>query len=286
MDQSIIDLHDEYTHRPLARRVFLERLAALAGSTAAAHVLLGSLENNYAQAATVPENDARVLSGTFDVNDGKIKGYVSYPRGVNPDAATNLVIVVHENRGLNPHIKDVTRRFATEGFLAMAPDFLTPLGGTPEDEDKAREMFAKIEIAAAVATAMDMVSGYKSRNAAMRVGAVGFCWGGGLINSLATAAPDLDAGVVYYGVAPKLEGVPGIKAAMMMHHAGLDQRVNATLPPYEAALKSANIPYQLHMYEGVNHAFNNDTAGDRYNEPAAALAWSRTVGHFRQKLSA
>ena len=284
MDQRFIDLYDEYTHRPLDRRVFFKRLSALAGSTAAAQAVLMNLENNYARAEVLAENDARISSGEFEINDGKIKGYVSYPKTTKPDAATNLVIVVHENRGLNPHIKDIARRLATEGFFAMAPDFLLPLGGTPADEDKARDLFTKLKQDDVVQTIMTMIDGFKSRDGQTRVAAVGFCWGGGVVNSLAVSAANLDAAIVYYGLAPKPEAVSKIKARLMLHHAGLDQRVNATLPAYEAALKMAGVPYQLFMYEGVNHAFNNDTAGERYNESAAKLAWGRSVALMKEKL--
>ena len=284
MDQRIIDLYDEYTHRPLDRRVFFRRLSALAGSTAAAQALLLTLENNYARAEIVAEGDPRVSSGVFEINDGKIKGYIAYPKGANPETAANLVIVVHENRGLNPHIKDIARRLAADGFFAMAPDFLLPLGGTPADEDKARDLFSGLKQDDVVAVIRTMIDGYKSRGGTMKIAAVGFCWGGGVVNSLATAAPNLDAAVVFYGVAPKTENAAKIKAGLMLHHAGLDQRVNATLPAYEAALKAAAVAYQLFMYEGVNHAFNNDTAGERYNEAAAKLAWSRTVAFMKEKL--
>ena len=284
MDQRFIDLYDEYTHRPLDRRVFFKRLSALAGSTAAAQAALMTLENNYARAEVVAENDTRISSGEFEINDGKIKGYVSYPKTAKPDAATNLVIVVHENRGLNPHIKDIARRLATEGFFVMAPDFLLPFGGTPADEDEARERFTKLKQDDVVQTIMTMIDGFKSRDGKTKVAAIGFCWGGGVVNSLAVSAANLDAAVVYYGLAPKPEAVSKIKASLMLHHAGLDQRVNATLPAYEEALKAAGIPYQLFMYEGVNHAFNNDTAGERYNESAAKLAWSRSVALMKEKL--
>ena len=285
MDHRIIELYDEYTHRPLDRRVFLERLIALAGSAAAANAVLAVIEPNYAQAAIVDAGDSRIGVSTIDVAGADLKGYLAFPKSEGPEVKTNLVIVIHENRGLNPHIQDIARRLAVDGFHAIAPDFLTPLGGTPDDADKARDMFAKLDMSKVIASAASIVSAYNEKNAKTKVGAIGFCWGGGVVNSLATASPKLDAGVVFYGVAPKVDDVPKIKASMMMHHAGLDQRVNATLPPYEAALKSAKIDYQLFMYDGVNHAFNNDTGKERYNEAAAKLAWSRSVAFLKSKLA-
>ena len=284
MHQSIIDLFDEYTHKPLARRVFLERLLKVTGSVAAAQAALALLESDYAKAAVVPEGDLRISTGKIDINNGAIQGYTAFPKGMDPDAARQAVIVIHENRGLTPHIKDVARHMATDGFFAVAPDFLSGLGGTPEDEDKAREVFTKLKLDDAVAMAQTLIAGFKGRAAGMKVGAVGFCWGGGLVNAVATSVPELDAGVAYYGIAPALDKVWGIKAAMLMHYAGLDQRVNATMSHYEAALKAAGVRYQMQVYDGVNHAFNNDTSTERYNAEAAALAWQRTVAFFKANL--
>lgn len=285
MEQRIIDLYDDYTHRPLDRRVFLERLIALVGSATAAQAVLALIEPNSAHAATVAEDDSRLGTATIEVASAKLKGYLAFPAARGRDVTTDLVIVIHENRGLNAHIKDVTRRLALEGFHAFAPDFLTPYGGTPADDDMARDMFAKLPIAQAIGSAVEVVADFKEKDARTKVGAIGFCWGGGVVNSLATASLGLDAGVVYYGVAPKSEDVPNIKAAMMLHHAGLDTRVNATLPAYEAALKAASVSHRLFMYEGVQHAFNNDTSLERYDGKAAALAWSRTVGFLKERLA-
>ena len=281
MDQSIIDLYDDYTHKPLDRRVFLERLLRLAGSAAAAETALAVLECNYAHAETVTESDPRLKTGSFDIPG--VNGYTAWPAAMNPDTAKSVVIVIHENRGLNPHIKDVARHLATEGFYALAPDFLSGLGGTPADEDKARDIFAKLKLEDAVEMARQIVASFSSRSG-MKFGAVGFCWGGGLVNAIACAVPELNAGVAYYGIAPPAEKVPGIKAAMLMHYAGLDQRVNATMPGYEAALKAAGVHFEMQVYEGVNHAFNNDTSAERYNEAASKLAWGRTVGFFKANL--
>lgn len=284
MDQRIIDLYDEYTHRPLDRRLFIERLIALAGSAAAADAMLSVIEPNYARAAVVEPDDPRIGTISIEVPGARVTGYLAFPKGKGPEVTDDLVIVIHENRGLNPHIQDIARRLAAEGFHAFAPDFLTPQGGTPADDDKARDMFAKINMSEVIGSAAEIVSFFKEKNAKTKVGAIGFCWGGGVVNSLATASLGLDAGVVYYGVAPKLEDVAKIKASMMLHHAALDARVNATVPPYEAALKEAKVKYQVFMYEGANHAFNNDTSPERYNEAAAKLAWSRSITFLKEKL--
>jgi carboxymethylenebutenolidase len=257
MDQNIIDLYDEYTHAPLDRRVFLSRLTALAGSTAAASALLPLLDANYAQAQIV-----------------------------KPDRAP-AVIVIHENRGLSPHIEDITRRVALEGFLAFAPDLLSPLGGTPANEDQAREMIGRLDAAQTVDNLVRGVAFLKDRASSTgSVGSIGFCWGGGMSANLATAAPDLNAAVIFYGVAPAAERVPRIKAPMMMHYAGLDERVNATASAFEAALKQAGVDYTIHTYPGVNHAFNNDTAGARYDAAAAQVAWGRTIEFLKVNLKA
>jgi carboxymethylenebutenolidase len=284
MNQRLIDLYDEYTHRPLDRRVFLERLTALAGSTAAAQAFLAVIEPNYAQAAVVAADDPRIGSTMLEASSD-IKGYLAYPKAKGSEIKDNLVIVIHENRGLNPHIQDVARRVALDGFHAFAADFLTPYGGTPKDEDQARDMFAKIDMGRVTRSAADLIGGLKQKNPRMKIGAVGFCWGGGAVNLIATATPGLDAGVSFYGVAPKLEDVPKIKASMMMHYASLDARVNATKEPYETALKSAGVTYQSFMYEGANHAFHNDTSPERYVEAAAKLAWQRSMDLFKQKLA-
>ncbi len=285
MEQRLVELYDEYTHRPLDRRVFVERLIAMAGSAGAAQAFLATIEPNYAQAAIVEPGDPRIGAQMIDVPGAELKGYLAFPKAKGPEVSDNLVIVIHENRGLNPHIQDVARRLALEGFHAFAPDFLTPQGGTPADEDKARDLIAKADMPKVIASAAALVAAFKEKNARVKVGAIGFCWGGSVVNSLATASLGLDAGIVFYGVAPKTEDVPQIKAAMMLHHAGLDTRVNATLPAYEAAMKAANVSYQLFMYEGVNHAFHNDTSGERYNEPAARLAWSRSVAFLKARLA-
>jgi len=285
MDQRIIDLYDTYTHGGMNRRAFLDRLAALAGSVAGATALLPILQNNYAHAQTVPENDARITAETVDIPGAPgLKGYLAKP--VNASAKLPTVIVIHENRGLNPHIKDVTRRMATEGFVALGLDYLSPMGGTPADEEKGREMIGQLKQPDVIAYGKAAVAYLKTRpDGNGKVGAIGFCWGGGAVNNLAVNEPDLSAGVAYYGGQPKAEDAPKIKAALMLHYAGLDERINAGIQAFEAALKQAGKTYEIHMYEGANHAFNNDTNAARYDKEAADLAWRRTVGFLKKNLA-
>jgi carboxymethylenebutenolidase len=285
MDQRIIDLYDLYTHGGMNRRSFLDRLAALAGSTAAASALLPVLQNNYALAQTVPESDPRIVAETVDIPGVTgLKGYLVRPKAGGERLPA--VIVIHENRGLNPHIRDVTRRMATEGFLALGLDYLSPMGGTPADEEKGREMIGQLkqpDVIASGKAAVAYLKGHPNGNG--KVGAVGFCWGGGAVNNLAVNEPDLNAGVAYYGSQPKAEDVPKIRAALMLHYASLDERINAGIPAYEAALKGAGKPHEIHMYEGANHAFNNDTNAARYDKTAADQAWSRTVAFLKKHLA-
>jgi len=282
MDQRIIDLYDDFTHGGMSRRSFLDKLAALAGSTAAATALLPILQNNYAHAQTVPENDARITAQTVDIPGAQgLKGYLVKPKDATGKLPT--VIVIHENRGLNPHIKDVTRRMATEGFIALGLDYLSPMGGTPADEDKGREMIGQLKQPDVIAYGKAAVAYLKGRpDGNGKVGAIGFCWGGGAVNNLAVNEPNLNAGVAYYGGQPKAEDVPKINAAMMLHYGGLDERINAGIQAYEAALKQAGKTYEIYVYEGANHAFNNDTNAARYDKDAADLAWSRTVGFLKK----
>ncbi len=282
MEQKIIDLFDRYTHGGLNRRDFLERLTLLAGSTAAATALLPALENNYAHAEVVAENDPDIVAEMVEIAPG-IKGYLVRPKAAGTYPA---VLVIHENRGLNPHIKDVTRRVAKEGFIAFGADYLTPLGGTPADEEKAREMFKELKPDAVVAfstAAVDALAKIQGGNG--KVGAVGFCWGGGAVNALAvTGDPNLKAGVSYYGMQPK-DGVAKITAPLMLHFASLDERINAGIKDYEVALTADGKVFEAFVYDGVNHAFNNDTNAARYNKEAADLAWGRTIGFFRKYLT-
>ncbi|MDB5561655.1 MAG: carboxymethylenebutenolidase [Hyphomicrobiales bacterium] len=282
--QEMIALFDDYTHLSLDRRKFMDNLAKLCGSVAAATTVVGLMASNAQAQGLVPEDDARLSTETVSYKGakGEMKGYLAKPKQGGPFPT---VMVVHENRGLNPHIKDVTRRMALEGFVALAPDFLSNLGGTPADEEQARTVFAKLEPKGVVADAVATVEYLKTAPGSTgKVGAVGFCWGGGVVNNLAVASPDLRAGVAYYGNQPKAEDVPRIKASLMLHYGGLDDRIDAGIPAFEAALKRAGKDYQIFVYEGANHAFNNDTSAARYDKPAADLAWSRTVAFFKQKL--
>jgi carboxymethylenebutenolidase len=283
--QAMIDAYDEYTHLTLDRRGFMEKLTKLAGSGAAAAAIAPMLAANSAQAAVVAEDDARVVATdiTYAGDGGEMKGYLVVPAG-NPGKLP-AVIVIHENRGLNAHIKDVARRFALEGFVALAPDFLSPLGGTPADEEKAREMFGQLDPAKTAANGVATVAFLATNEATNgKVGAVGFCWGGGTVGDIAVAAPDLDAAVVYYGRQPKSEDVAKIKAPMLFNYAGMDDRINAGIDAMKAALEGAGKEFTIYVYEGAQHAFNNDTSEARYNKQAADTAWGRTVAFFKEKL--
>lgn len=283
--QAMIDAYDEYTHLTLDRRDFMKKLRTLAGSGAAAAVIAPMLAASKAAAEIVPADDDRLTTTdlTYRGAPAEIKAYAAMPKD-----ATKLpaVIVIHENRGLNNHIKDVTRRMALEGFLAMAPDMLSPSGGTPEDEDKAREMIGAITSDIYGTNLVAAVEFLKThQNSTGNVGAIGFCWGGGQVNRLATLSPDLKAGVAYYGAQAPAEEVPKIKAALMLHYAGLDDRINKGIDAYKAALEANKKDFQIFMYDGANHAFNNDTSSARYNKEAADLAWSRTVEFLKQRLA-
>jgi len=283
MNQDIINLYDEYTHKPLARHEFLRRLAMLAGGTAAALTLLPLLESNYAQAATVQEDDLFTERISYTGVTGAVQAYVARPKKQGKYAA---VIVIHENRGLTPHIEDVARRAARAGYLAIAPNALSPLGGTPASEDEARQLFTKLKPEESLQNFIKVVDYLPSRaDYNGHMGCVGFCWGGGIANQLAVQVPSLKAAVAFYGRQPDAADVPKIKAAVQLHYGGLDERVNAGIPAYEEALKKAGTRYELYVYEGVNHAFHNDTAPTRYNEEAAKKAWGRTLDFFKRELT-
>lgn len=284
MDQRIINLFDEYTHKPLTREEFIKRLTLLTGSTAAALATLPLLEVNYAHAQTVPQQNDSLKTGhiTYPGASGEMKGYLAYPQKKGKYAG---VVVIHENRGLNPHIEDVTRRMALEGFIALAPDALSLQGGTPKDEDQARNMFQNLDNTQTVANfakAFDYLAGRKDCTG--KYGCIGFCWGGAMANNLAVNVPTLKAAVPFYGRQPDAADVPKIKASLQLHYGGLDERINAGIPAYEEALKKEGKDYQLYIYEGAQHAFHNDTAPTRYNENAARLAWSRTIAFLKEKL--
>lgn len=284
--QAMIDLYDEYTHLTLDRRSFMVKLSRLTGSAAAAAAVVPLIAADPARAAMISPDDARFGTERVTYPGGggaDMSGYLAAP--ADAVAGLGAAMVVHENRGLNAHIEDVTRRMALEGFLALAPDFLSALGGTPADEDEARGMFRELDRASTIADGVATVTwlaGHAMTNG--RVGAVGFCWGGGTVNHVAVNSPDLAAAVAYYGAQPSAEEAARIRARLMLHYAGLDERTNAGIADYEAALTAAGVDYQVFVYEGANHAFNNDTSEARYNKTAADLAWSRTVSFFRETL--
>jgi carboxymethylenebutenolidase len=284
LKQEWIELYDEFTHGTMSRRIFMERLAKAAGGAAAAAALVPVLQNNYAEAAVVPEDDPRLVTGmaTYDVNGVTMSGYLTRPKG---DKKLPAVIVIHENRGLNPHIQDVARRVALEGFLAFAPDALSPVGGTPADEDKAREMIYELDPEATVVRLAAAVPYFAAHGGSTgKVGAVGFCWGGGMVNELAAAGTGLAAGVPYYGRQLPADQIPKIAAPLCLQYAGLDERINAGIDDFVAALKANHKTYEIYIYEGANHAFNNDTNAARYDKDATELAWGRTVDFLKRHL--
>ncbi|SEF01792.1 carboxymethylenebutenolidase [Rhizobiales bacterium GAS188] len=285
MDQRIINLYDDFVHTHLDRRLFLERAAKILGSMAAATALLPLLQSNYARAAIVAEADPRITAErvTYKGASGDVKAYLAKPAG---DGKHGGIVVVHQNRGLNPHIEDVARRLATEGYVALAVDFLSQLGGTPKEEDEAMKLFSKLDSSQATGDALAGVAYLRSRpDSNGKVGAVGFCWG--LINQIAVSDPTLNAAVVYYGTPPDAASVSKIKAALLLNYADpkLDTRLGALVPAYEEALKAAKIKYTLYYYEGANHAFNDDTQSARYNEAAAKTAWQRTLASFKENVA-
>ncbi len=289
MDQRIINLFDEYTHNrsvgpALNREDFLKRLAQLVGGTAAAMAVLPLLEVNYAQAATVPDQDDSLVTERIEYpgDNMTMKGYLARPKAAGKYPA---VVIIHENRGLNPHIEDVARRAALAGFVALAPDALSAAGGTPTDETQMRELFGKLDATQTRNNFVKSIDYLKNRpESTGKVGCVGFCWGGAMANQLAVNSPDMKAAVAFYGRQPDAADVSKIKGAVQLHYGGMDERVNAGIPAYEEALKKANIPYELYVYEGAQHAFHNDTAPTRYSETAAKLAWQRTVAFLKGKL--
>ena len=284
MVQEMIDLYDEYNHELLDRREFLTRLSILAGSIAAAIALLPLLKNNSANAEVVPKDDPRLYTDhtKYPGATGEVLAYLAKPKG---DEKIPGVVIIHENRGLVPHIEDITRRVALEGFLAIAPDALTPFGGTPEDPEKAPSLIQKLDSQSTMQNYLAAVRYLKTYPLSTgKIGVVGFCWGGAMANQIAVHSPDVLAVVAYYGRQPASEDVPKIKASLLLHYAGLDERTNKGIPAYEEALKKASIDYKMYMYEGAQHAFNNDTDAARYNKEAAQLAWKRTISFLKEKL--
>ena len=283
--QQAILLYDRFTHEGMDRRDFFTRMTMIAGSAAAASTLIASIAASPAAAATIAPSDPRLIArkGKLGSNSG-LTGYSVAMKGLKK---AGVILVIHENRGLNAHTEDVARRLALAGFFVIAPDMLSSLGGTPANENAARDLIGKLDLAAAVESAVKLGEGSKKlRHSNGKLGIVGFCWGGAFVNRLAVEAGDkLDAGVSYYGPAPAPSEAARVEAPLMLQLAGLDTRVNQTAQPWAAALKAAGKPVTKHVYPGVNHAFNNDTSAERYNKAAADLAWRRTVAFFRQHLA-
>ncbi len=275
MDQQIINLYDQYTHSQMDRKSFMEKLAKLTGGIAMAMTLLPMLENNYASGQTLNDPDMLTEDITYSGRNGEMKAFLAKPKS---NQKLGSVLVIHENRGLNPHIKEVTKRVADVGYVAMAPDALSPFGGTPADEDEARNHISELDSAKNLKNYLDGLEYLRRRDDTNRKTAcIGFCWGGGLANELAVNDGKLYAAIAYYGKQPKTDDVPRIKAKIMLHYGGLDERINAGIPAYRSALEDNHIDHQIYVYKGANHAFNNDTSPTRYNEEAAKLAWSRTL---------
>ena len=285
-DPDLLILFDAYVHGAIDRRGFLDRAGRFAVGGMTAAMLLDALNPRFAEAQQVPKDDPRLKAESLEYpspeGSGKMRGYLV--RSAKATGKLPGVLVVHENRGLNPHIEDIARRLALDDFMAFAPDALFPLGGYPGDEDKAREVFPKLDQAKTREDFVAAAGWLKGRaDCTGKIGVVGFCYGGSIANMLATRLPDLGAAVPFYGSQPKAEDVPKIKAPLLIHYAEKDDRVNAGWPAYEAALKAANVPHQAHIYPGTQHGFNNDTT-PRYDKAAATLAWQRTVEFFNKNL--
>ena len=275
MNQDIINLYDQYTHEPLSRTEFIKRLTIITGSLTAAMSILPLIEVNASNAAITPADELFTETISYEGVNGTMSAYIARPKENKKYAA---VVIIHENRGLNAHIEDVARRAAQAGYLAIAPNILSPLGELPKNDDELRAKFATLkpeENLQNFKKAFDYLATRKDSNG--KFGCVGFCWGGAMANSLAVEVPNLKAAVAFYGRQPDAVSTARIKAAVQLHYGGLDERVNAGIPAYEAALKENKVNYEIYIYDGVNHAFHNDTAPTRYNEIAAKLAWQRTI---------
>jgi carboxymethylenebutenolidase len=273
-------LYDRFTHEGMERRAFMAEMAKLAGGVAAAELLVAGIAASPAAAAITSENDPHIFTRTQELNGYKLYFAEPRTRSLKP-----TVLVIHENRGLNDHIRDVARRLALAGFRAAAPDMLSLSGGMPAKEDAAREAIGKLDVGKSVDDAVAIVSELKKSSRGGKVGVVGFCWGGAFVNRLAVAAGDkLSAAVPYYGPAPDPSEAPKVVAPMLIHDAGLDDRVNATSFPWVDALRANKKTVKFFLYDGVNHAFNNDTSAERYNKEAADLAWKRTIAFFHKYL--
>jgi carboxymethylenebutenolidase len=285
--QEMINLYDEFTHITLDRRGFMDRLTALVGSAGTAAVVADMIAGSPAMAQVVKADDPRVKGGfvTYPGQGGDVSGYLVKP--ANATGKLPSVVVAHQNRGINQHIQDVARRVALEGYLALAVDFLSPLGGTPADEDKARDMFPKLDRAQVIGNSvasLKYLAAHADSNG--KVGILGFCWGGGVVNATATAAGELlKCGVAYYGPQPNAADVPKIKAELVLHYAGNDENIGKGIPAYKDALDKAGVKYEMFTYPGVQHAFNDDSSVARFNKEAADLAWSRTFAAFKRTLA-
>ncbi|MEO5909534.1 MAG: dienelactone hydrolase family protein [Pelobium sp.] len=283
MDQEIIKLYDEFTHSStMDRKGFLSRLAKLTGGMAVALTVLPLLENNYASAQSIHSVDITTADITYPTKNGEMKAFLAQPKNKKNLGA---VLVIHENRGLNPHIKDVASRVADAGYIALAVDALSPFGGTPDNEDEGRGLFGKLDAGQNLQNFLDGLSYLRTLpNANGKTACVGFCWGGGLANDLAVNDPKLNASVAYYGRQPKAEEVAKIKAQMLLQYGGLDERINAGIPAYREALEANKVKHEIYIYEGANHAFNNDTSPTRYHAEVAKLAWERTLDLFSKTI--
>jgi carboxymethylenebutenolidase len=284
MNVKIKDLYDEYKQGKTDRRSFISKLAMIAGGTAAALALMPVLEENSLKASDLPQEYPDIITEfiKYPGETGEMKAFLARPGNGKKFPA---VIVIHENRGLVPHIQEVTKRMAKEGFVAMAPDALSPVGGTPEDISNVGELFKKLSPEQTTKNFVAAVKYLKTNPLTTgKVGCTGFCWGGAMTNQVAVNSPDLDAAVPYYGMQPTEEQVVRIKAPVLAHYGSDDARINAGIPAFEEALKKYNKEYQIFIYDGAQHAFNNDSNPERYNEAAAKLAWSRTIAFFKEKL--
>ncbi|WP_411877739.1 dienelactone hydrolase family protein [Polaromonas sp. YR568] len=287
-DQELLILFDAYVHGTLDRRGFLERAQKFATAGMTATALLAALSPNFAAGQQIARDDKRIrtemLSYPSSAGTGTVKGYLAKP--ANATGKLPGVLVIHENRGLNPHIEDIARRLALDNFIAFAPDALTPLGGYPGDEDKARELFAKLDQRKCTEDFVAGVTYLKGRDdCSGKLGVVGFCYGGGMTHTLTTRLPELNAAVPFYGNQPPVEDAAKVKTPLLLHFAAVDERINASWPAYEAALKAAGVSFTAYQYPGTQHGFNNDTT-PRYDAAAAKLAWERTLAFFNRQLRA
>jgi len=285
-DPEVLSLFDQYVHGLIDRRGFLTRVAKFAVGGMTATMLLDALNPKFAEAQQVPKDDPRLTAGMVEYDSpkgsGKMRGYLALP--ARHSGKLPGVLVIHENRGLNPHIEDIARRIALEQYVAFAPDALTPLGGYPGDEDKARDLFGKLDQQKTHEDFLAAAAWLEKRpECTGKIGVTGFCYGGGIANFIATRLPELAAAAPFYGSQPPAEDVPKIKAPLLIHYAEKDDRIDAGIPAFEAALKANHIKYELFIYPGAQHGFNNDTT-PRYDKAAATLAWQRTMDFFKKNL--